>query len=83
MTTEVPSVKVSVGTWQSCRAERVPVNRREDSVEIRHLTSYDGLSLFDTIDGFQHTAFTTNTCGYDIAALECRQRQRARAEDVI
>lgn len=41
------------------------------------------LSLFDTIEGFRHTAFITNTAGYDIAALECRQRQRARAENVI
>lgn len=41
------------------------------------------LSLFDTIEGFRHTAFITNTRGYDIAALECRQRQRARAENVI
>lgn len=41
------------------------------------------LSLFDTIEGFRHTAFITNTAGYDIAALECRQRQRAPAENVI
>ncbi|MGE0305185.1 MAG: IS1380 family transposase [Microbacteriaceae bacterium] len=41
------------------------------------------LSLFDTIEGFRHTAFITNTRGYNIAALECRQRQRARAENVI
>jgi hypothetical protein len=41
------------------------------------------LSLFDTIEGFRHTAFITNTVGYDIAALELRQRQRARAENVI
>jgi hypothetical protein len=41
------------------------------------------LSLFDTIEGHRHTAFITNTRGYNIAALECRQRQRARAENVI
>jgi hypothetical protein len=41
------------------------------------------LSLFDTVEGFRHTAFITNTDGYDIAALELRQRQRARAENVI
>ena len=41
------------------------------------------LSLFDTIEGFRHTAFITTTAGYDIAALEIRQRQRARAENVI
>jgi hypothetical protein len=41
------------------------------------------LSLFDTIEGFRHTAFVTNTTGYNIAALELRQRQRARAENVI
>lgn len=41
------------------------------------------LSLFDTVEGFRHTAFITNTAGYDIAALELRQRQRARAENVI
>lgn len=41
------------------------------------------LSLFDTVEGFRHTAFITNTAGHDIAALELRQRQRARAENVI
>lgn len=41
------------------------------------------LSLFDTIEGFRHTAFITNTTAYNIAALELRQRQRARAENVI
>jgi hypothetical protein len=41
------------------------------------------LSLFDTVEGFRHTAFITNTAGYDVAALELRQRQRARAENVI
>jgi Transposase DDE domain group 1 len=42
------------------------------------------LSLFDTIEGFRHTAFiTTTTTDTDIAALELRQRQRARAENVI
>jgi hypothetical protein len=41
------------------------------------------LSLFDTIEGFRHTAFITNTAGGDIAALELRQRQRARAENII
>ena len=41
------------------------------------------LSLFDTIEGFRHTAFITNTAGADIAGLELRQRQRARAENVI
>lgn len=41
------------------------------------------LTLFDTIEGYRHTAFITNTPGYDVAALEARQRQRARAEKVI
>lgn len=41
------------------------------------------LSLFDTIEGFRHTAFITNQPDADIAALELRQRQRARAENVI
>jgi hypothetical protein len=41
------------------------------------------LSLFDTIEGFRHTAFITNQTGYDVAALELQQRQRARAENVI
>jgi hypothetical protein len=41
------------------------------------------LSLFDTIEGHRHTAFITNQPGADIAALELRQRQRARAENVI
>jgi Transposase DDE domain group 1 len=41
------------------------------------------LTLFDTIEGFRHTAFITNQTSYDVAALELAQRQRARAENVI
>ena len=41
------------------------------------------LTLFDTIEGHRHTAFITNQTGADVAALELRQRQRARAENVI
>jgi len=41
------------------------------------------LSLFDTVEGFRHTAFITNQPDADVAALELRQRQRARAENVI
>ncbi|MCP4960593.1 MAG: IS1380 family transposase [Actinomycetia bacterium] len=41
------------------------------------------LTLFDTIEGFRHTAFITNQTSYDVAALELQQRQRARAENVI
>jgi Transposase DDE domain group 1 len=41
------------------------------------------LSLFDTIEGFRHTAFITNQTSADVAALELQQRQRARAENVI
>ena len=39
------------------------------------------LTLFDTIEGRRHTAFITDTA--DIAGLELRQRQRARADNVI
>jgi hypothetical protein len=41
------------------------------------------LSLFDTIEGFRHTAFITNQPTYDIVALELQQRQRTRAKNVI
>jgi len=41
------------------------------------------LTLFDTIEGRRHIAFITDTTGDDIADLELRQRQRARAENVI
>jgi len=41
------------------------------------------LTLFDTIEGFRHTAFITNQTSADVAALELTQRQRARAENVI
>jgi hypothetical protein len=41
------------------------------------------LSLFDTIEGFRHTAFITNQTSFDVAGLELQQRQRARAENVI
>jgi hypothetical protein len=41
------------------------------------------LSLFDTIEGFRHTAFITNSTGADVPRLELRQRQRGSAESVI
>jgi hypothetical protein len=41
------------------------------------------LSLFDTIEGLRHTAFITDDHSSDIAGLELRHRQRARAEQVI
>ncbi|MCP5027594.1 MAG: IS1380 family transposase, partial [Actinomycetia bacterium] len=41
------------------------------------------LTLFDTIEGFRHTAFITNQTSADVAGLELTQRQRARAENVI
>ncbi len=41
------------------------------------------LSLFDTIEGFRHTAFITNQTGADVARLELVQRQRGSAESVI
>ncbi|HLM17480.1 MAG TPA: IS1380 family transposase, partial [Acidimicrobiia bacterium] len=41
------------------------------------------LTLFDTIEGFRHTAFITDQTSHDVAALELQQRQRARAENVI
>ena len=41
------------------------------------------LSLFDTIEGWRHTAFITNQTSCDVTALELQQRQRARAENVI
>jgi Transposase DDE domain group 1 len=41
------------------------------------------LSLFDTIEGFRHTAFITDTPGEDLAALDLRHRQRGRAEQII
>jgi len=40
------------------------------------------LTLFDTIEGFRHQAFITDSPG-DPVALECRHRQRALAEQVI
>lgn len=41
------------------------------------------LSLFDTVEGFPPTAFITNQTSFDVAALELRQCQRARAENAI
>jgi hypothetical protein len=41
------------------------------------------LSLFDTVEGFRHQAVLTDQADPDIAALELRHRQRARAENVI
>jgi hypothetical protein len=41
------------------------------------------LSLFDTVEGFRHQAVLTDQPDPDIAALELRHRQRARAENVI
>jgi hypothetical protein len=40
------------------------------------------LSLFDTHEGFRHTAFITNSQG-EIETLETRHRQHARVEDRI
>lgn len=40
------------------------------------------LTLFDTIEGFRHQAFITDSDG-DPVDLECRHRQRALAEQVI
>ena len=41
------------------------------------------LSLFDDHEGWRHTCFLTDQTDRDIAALECRHRQRGRAETVI
>src|SRR5690606_25794984 len=41
------------------------------------------LSLFDTIEGFRHTAFITDTTGDDLAALDLRHPRRGRAEQTI
>jgi len=41
------------------------------------------LSLFDTGEGFRHTAFITNTPGGDVAVLELRHRGHARVEDRV
>ncbi len=41
------------------------------------------LTLFDTIESYRHTAFITNTAAYNVAALEYRLLQRARADSVI
>lgn len=41
------------------------------------------LSLFDTAEGWRHTAFITSTPGSDIAALELRHRGHARVEDRV
>ena len=40
------------------------------------------LSLFDSVDGWRHTAFITNTRG-DTATLELRHRGHARVEDRV
>jgi hypothetical protein len=41
------------------------------------------LSLFDTVAGWRHTYFITNSAGDDIAALELRHRGHAHVEDRI
>jgi hypothetical protein len=41
------------------------------------------LSLFDTVAGWRHTCFITNSDDADIAALELRHRGHARVEDRI
>ncbi|MFE7115376.1 IS1380 family transposase [Streptomyces sp. NPDC057654] len=51
---------------------------------IRKERPHPGAQLrFTDADGLRLTAFTTNTTGVPIAALELRHRQRARAEDRI
>ncbi len=41
------------------------------------------LTLFDTVNGWRHTCFITNTPGPDLAALELRHRGHARVEDRV
>ena len=40
-------------------------------------------ALFDTVEGFRHQAVLTDQADPDIAALELRHRQRARAEKLV
>lgn len=79
--------KVRDGAWVVELTDYVNLDAWPDGTRliVRRERPHPGaqLSLFDTIEGFRHTAFITNTAGGDIAELELRQRQRARAENVI
>ncbi|MEZ5409837.1 MAG: IS1380 family transposase [Acidimicrobiales bacterium] len=41
------------------------------------------LTMFDTVNGWRHTCFITNTPGTDLAGLEIRHRGHARVEDRV
>lgn len=69
LTTLVPLDAWPEGTRLVCRRERPHPGAQ--------------LSLFDTVQGWRHTAFLTDTPGGDLPALELRHRRHARVEDRI
>jgi hypothetical protein len=75
------------GAWVTELTDLIPLDRWPEATRLlmRRERPHPGaqLTLFDTVEGFRHTCFITNTQGGDIASLELRQRGHARVEDRI
>ena len=75
------------GDWVTELTDLIPLSAWPDDSRLlmRRERPHPGaqLTLFDTVEGFRHTGFITNTKGGDIAALELRHRGHARVEDRI
>jgi hypothetical protein len=75
------------GAWVTELTDLIPLSAWPEVTRLvmRRERPHPGaqLTLFDTVEGFRHTCFITNTEGTDIADLELRHRGHARVEDRI
>ena len=75
------------GAWVTELTDLIPLSAwpEETRLIMRRERPHPGaqLTLFDTVEGFRHTCFITNTGGDDIVTLELRHRGHARVEDRI
>ena len=75
------------GAWVTELTDLIPLSAWPEDTRLfmRRERPHPGaqLTLFDTVEGFRHTCFITNTQGSDICALELRHRGHARVEDRI
>ncbi len=74
------------GAWVAELGDRVDLSSWPEGTRliVRRERPHPGAQfcVFDA-EGYRHVAFLTDQKGDDIAALECRHRRRARAEDQI
>ncbi len=75
------------GAWVTELTDLIPLSAWPEDTRLimRRERPHPGaqLNLFDTLEGFRHTCFITNTEGDDITSLELRHRGHARVEDRI